>query len=81
MHGTEPLMLGLVGASAAGKATLVRGVVRLLGQHGVTPLCLDDYHRYARADDKQILRLHGGEPDEHRVRQMNRQQHRPQPEF
>ncbi len=50
MHGTQPLMLGLVGASAAGKATLVRGVVRLLGQHGVTPLCLDDYHRYARAD-------------------------------
>jgi phosphoribulokinase len=43
-------MLGLVGESAAGKTTLVRGVVRILGRDGVTPICLDDYHRYARAD-------------------------------
>lgn len=43
-------MLGLVGDSAAGKTTLVRGVVRLLGRQGVTPLCLDDYHRYGRAE-------------------------------
>lgn len=43
-------MLGLVGDSASGKTTLVRGVVRLLGQNGVTPLCLDDYHRYTRAE-------------------------------
>jgi phosphoribulokinase len=43
-------MLGLVGESAAGKTTLVRGVVRLLGRDGVTPLCLDDYHRYSRAE-------------------------------
>lgn len=43
-------MLGLVGESAAGKTTLVRGVVRILGREGVTPLCLDDYHRFSRAD-------------------------------
>lgn len=43
-------MLGLVGDSASGKTTLVRGVVRLLGHHGVTPLCLDDYHRFSRAE-------------------------------
>lgn len=43
-------MLGLVGDSASGKTTLVRGVVRLLGHNGVTPVCLDDYHRYSRAD-------------------------------
>lgn len=50
METTRPLMLGLVGESAAGKTTLVRGVVRLLGRDGVTPLCLDDYHRYSRAE-------------------------------
>lgn len=43
-------MLGLVGDSASGKTTLVRGVVRLLGHNGVTPVCLDDYHRYTRAE-------------------------------
>ena len=43
-------MLGLVGESAAGKTTLTRGVVRVLGRDGVTPLCLDDYHRFSRAD-------------------------------
>ncbi len=43
-------MLGLVGDSGAGKTTLVRGVVRVLGRDGVTPLCLDDYHRFSRAE-------------------------------
>jgi phosphoribulokinase len=43
-------MLGIVGESAAGKTTLTRGVVQLLGSSGVTPLCLDDYHRYDRAE-------------------------------
>lgn len=43
-------MLGIVGESAAGKTTLVRGVVRILGREGVTPLCLDDYHRFSRAE-------------------------------
>jgi len=50
MDESRPLMLGLVGESAAGKTTLARGVVRLLGRGGVTPLCLDDYHRYTRAE-------------------------------
>lgn len=50
MDDSRPLMLGLVGESAAGKTTLARGVVRLLGRGGVTPLCLDDYHRYTRAE-------------------------------
>ncbi|RRR65821.1 MAG: phosphoribulokinase [Candidatus Viridilinea halotolerans] len=47
---TPSLMLGLVGDGASGKSTLARGIVRLLGHNGVTPLCLDDYHRYSRAD-------------------------------
>lgn len=50
MPDTLPLMLGLVGDGASGKTTLARGVVRLLGSNGVTPICLDDYHRYSRAD-------------------------------
>ncbi len=43
-------MLGLVGDSASGKTTLVRGVVRILGHAGVTPICLDDYYRYSREE-------------------------------
>ncbi|NCC32927.1 MAG: uridine kinase, partial [Chloroflexia bacterium] len=50
METMQPLMLGLVGDGASGKTTLVRGVVRLLGNQGVTPICLDDYYRYSRAD-------------------------------
>jgi phosphoribulokinase len=38
----RPLMLG--------KTTLARGVVRRLGRQGVTPICLDDYHRFSRAE-------------------------------
>ncbi|NTU84031.1 MAG: uridine kinase, partial [Chloroflexales bacterium] len=58
MDGTRPLMLGLVGNSASGKTTLVRGVVRLLGHNGVTPVCLDDYHRYSRADLRALGLTH-----------------------
>ncbi|WP_322822105.1 uridine kinase [Chloroflexus sp.] len=46
----HPLMLGLVGASGSGKTTLTQGIVRLLGAHGVTPVNLDDYLRYSRAE-------------------------------
>lgn len=46
----HPLMLGLIGASGSGKTTLTQGIVRLLGAHGVTPVNLDDYLRYSRAE-------------------------------
>ncbi|WP_298820720.1 uridine kinase [Chloroflexus sp.] len=46
----QPFMLGLIGASGAGKTTLTRGIVRLLGAQGVTPISLDDYLRYSRAE-------------------------------
>ncbi|OAN44113.1 uridine kinase [Chloroflexus islandicus] len=46
----RPLMLGLIGASGAGKTTLTRGIIRLLGAQGVTPISLDDYLRYSRAE-------------------------------
>jgi len=50
MNITRPLMLGIVGDGGSGKATLTRGVARLLGSNGVTPICLDDYQRYDRAE-------------------------------
>lgn len=46
----QPLMLGLIGASGSGKTTLTRGIIRLLGAQGVTPISLDDYLRYSRAE-------------------------------
>lgn len=46
----QPLMLGLIGASGAGKTTLTRGIIRLLGAQGVTLISLDDYLRYSRAE-------------------------------
>lgn len=45
----RPTMLGLVGDSAAGKTTITRGLVRVLGEEHVTHVRLDDYHRYDRA--------------------------------
>jgi len=45
----RPVFLGVVGDSAAGKTTLTRGLVRLLGEDQVTRVAADDYHRYDRA--------------------------------
>ena len=44
----RPIILGVVGDSAAGKTTLTRGLVRVLGEENVTHVCTDDYHRYDR---------------------------------
>jgi phosphoribulokinase len=41
----RPTILGVVGDSAAGKTTLTRGLVRILGEDKVTHVCTDDYHR------------------------------------
>lgn len=41
-------MLGIVGDSAAGKTTLTRGLVRILGETNVTHVSADHYHRYDR---------------------------------
>lgn len=51
---TRPVFLGVVGDSAAGKTTLVRGVVRILGNHGVSHLSGDDYHRYGRVQRSEL---------------------------
>ena len=44
----RPIILGVVGDSAAGKTTITRGLVRILGDENVTHVCTDDYHRYDR---------------------------------
>jgi phosphoribulokinase len=44
----RPIFLGVVGDSAAGKTTITRGLVRLLGEERVTHIAADDYHRYDR---------------------------------
>ncbi len=44
----RPVILGVVGDSAAGKTTITRGIVRLLGEEHVTHIAADDYHRFDR---------------------------------
>jgi phosphoribulokinase len=54
------ITLGVVGDSAAGKTTLTRGLVRVLGDENVTHVCVDDYHRYDRRQraERNITPLH-----------------------
>lgn len=56
----RPVILGVVGDSAAGKTTITRGLVRILGQSSVTHVAADDYHRYDRAQraERGITPLH-----------------------
>jgi phosphoribulokinase len=44
----RPIILGIVGDSAAGKTTLTKGIAQVLGTENVTIICTDDYHRYDR---------------------------------
>ena len=44
----RPVVLGVVGDSGAGKTTLTRGLVRVLGPEHAVTLDADDYHRYDR---------------------------------
>ncbi|HYK85169.1 MAG TPA: phosphoribulokinase [Ktedonobacteraceae bacterium] len=50
----RPIILGIVGDSAAGKTTLSRGIARILGIEHVSILCTDDYHRYNRQQRKEL---------------------------
>jgi len=52
---TRPVVIGVVGDSAAGKTTLTRGVVRILGgPDGVSYISGDDYHRYGRTQRSEL---------------------------
>ncbi|MEO1400574.1 MAG: phosphoribulokinase [Cyanobacteria bacterium J06635_1] len=50
----RPIILGIVGDSAAGKTTLTRGIAQVLGEDQVTAICTDDYHRYDRVQRKEM---------------------------
>ena len=50
----RPIILGIVGDSAAGKTTLTRGIAQVLGEDEVTAICTDDYHRYNRQQRKEM---------------------------
>src|SRR5438034_10117654 len=50
----RPIILGIVGDSAAGKTTLSRGITQILGVENVAVLCTDDYHRYNRLQRKEL---------------------------
>ena len=50
----RPVILGVVGDSAAGKTTITRGLVRVLGEDNVAHICTDDYHRYDRKQRTEL---------------------------
>lgn len=50
----RPVILGVVGDSAAGKSTLAKGIATILGPDRVVVLRTDDYHRYCRAERRQL---------------------------
>jgi len=52
--GQRPVMIAIAGDSAAGKTTLTRGLVNALGPERMTAVCVDDYHRYDRAERKGL---------------------------
>jgi phosphoribulokinase len=50
----RPVMVAIAGDSAAGKTTLTRGIANALGADRATALCVDDYHRYDRAERRSV---------------------------
>jgi phosphoribulokinase len=50
----HPIILGIVGDSAAGKTTLTAGIAAILGADRVATICTDDYHRYGRDDRARL---------------------------
>lgn len=50
----RPIILGIVGDSAAGKTTLTKGIAQVLGVENVTTICTDDYHKYDRVQRSEL---------------------------
>ena len=50
----RPIILGVVGDSAAGKTTISKGLVEILGEENVTHIGTDDYHRYDRTERAEL---------------------------
>ena len=62
----RPVLLGIIGDSAAGKTTLATGIARILGDNQVLAICSDDYHIDSRAEraERHITALH---PDSNQI--------------
>jgi phosphoribulokinase len=58
----QPILLAIVGDSAAGKSTLGTGISALLGDDRVTVVTTDDYHRHDRKRRRE-LRISALHPD------------------
>jgi phosphoribulokinase len=58
----RPVLLAIVGDSAAGKSTLGAGIAALLGEERVTVVTTDDYHKHNRRARRE-LRLSALHPD------------------
>ena len=54
MNRHRPIILAIVGDSAAGKSTLTNGLMRILGEDRVTTVCTDDYHKYDRKERAEL---------------------------
>ncbi|HFC12554.1 MAG TPA: phosphoribulokinase, partial [Anaerolineae bacterium] len=56
----RPIVLGIVGDSAAGKTTISRGLTHILGVANCTHVCTDDYHKFDRKEraERKISALH-----------------------
>lgn len=50
----RPIIIAIVGDSAAGKTTITKGLTDLLGPERVTHVCTDDYHKYDRRERAQL---------------------------
>ncbi len=48
------IVVGVAGDSGAGKTTITRGLVRVLGETDVTHVSADDYHRYDRRRRREL---------------------------
>ena len=48
------IVVGVAGDSGAGKTTITRGLVRVLGDEHVTHVSADDYHRFDRARRREL---------------------------
>ena len=62
----RPILLGIIGDSAAGKTTLATGIARILGEHQVLIICSDDYHTYSRAE-RAKRRITALNPDSNQI--------------
>lgn len=62
MKRNRPIIMGIVGDSAAGKTTITGGLIEILGHERVTEICTDDYHKYDRKE-RAIHKITALHPD------------------